>query len=165
MVFTGNYEHAIDAKHRIAIPSEIRRKLQRGLGGDDGEGDRTIVLYAVLAGEETIALYTEAGYDRLSEELRNSGLDPEELLEYEDLFYAMSQQIELDKAGRARLPDHLLERTGLSGEVALTGAGDHLKIRDKVAWQAKLDAKLAEKPGALVNPRLLIGRRKDRAGD
>ncbi|MFI4861266.1 MAG: division/cell wall cluster transcriptional repressor MraZ [Phycisphaerales bacterium JB063] len=164
MVFTGSYEHAIDAKNRIAIPSGIRRKLQRELERGDGQGDGPIVLYAVLAGEETIALYTEAGYERLSEELRNSGLDPEELLEYEDLFHGMSQDIELDKAGRAKLPDHLLERTGLSGEVALTGAGDHLKIRDKVAWQAKLDAKLADNPGVLVNPRMLIGRRKDRAG-
>lgn len=165
MVFTGHYEHAIDAKHRIAIPSDIRRKLQRELGRAGGDGDSSIVLYAVLAGEETIALYTEQGYERLAEELRHSGLEPEALLEYEDLFYAMSQQVELDKAGRARLPDHLLERTGLSGEVALTGAGDHLKVRDKVAWQAQLEAKLKDQPGVLVNPRLLIGRHKDRAGD
>lgn len=136
--------------------------LQRGQGGDDAG---PVVLYAVLGGSETICLYTESGYHRLYEELRNSGLDPEELLAYEDLFYGTSRQVELDKAGRVRLPDHLLERTGLSGDVALTGAGDHMKIRDKVAWQARLDAVLKDTPGVMVNPRLLIGRRKDRAGE
>ena len=162
MVFTGTYEHAIDAKCRIAIPSDIRRMLQREQGGDEGQA---VVLYAVLAGAETIGLYTEAGYRRLSEELRSSGLDPEELLEYEEVFYAMSRPVELDKAGRVRLPDHLLERTGLSGDVALTGAGDHLKIRDKVAWQHRLDAVLKDKPGVLANPRLMLGRRKDASGN
>jgi hypothetical protein len=34
-----------------------------------------------------------------------------------------------------------------------------------VAWQARLDAVLTQTPGVLVNPRLLTGRRKDRAGD
>ena len=75
--------------------------LQREQGGDDGG---PVVLYAVLGGVETICLYTEAGYRRLSDELRDSGLEPEALLAYEDLFYAMSRPVELDKAGRVRLP-------------------------------------------------------------
>lgn len=169
MVFTGTYEHAIDAKSRLAIPSEIRRMLQRGRGaGDGGKGDgddQPIILYAVLGGAETICLYTEQGYHRLSEDLRNYAEESEELLDYEDVFFAMSRPVELDKAGRVRLPDHLLERTGLSGEVAITGAGDHMKVRDKVAWQARLDAKLKDTPGVLVNPRLMLRRHKDRAVD
>ena len=170
LYFTGNYEHAIDAKHRIAIPSDIRRKLQRELDGREFErgarpSDQPIVLYAVLSGTETIALYTEAGFEKIADDLRNSTGDIDELLDYEETFFALSQAIELDKAGRARLPDHLLERTGLSGEVSLYGAGDHLKIRDKVAWQAYLDAKLKDQKGALPNPRSMLGRRKDAAED
>lgn len=162
MVFTGKYEHAIDAKRRIAIPSEIRRTVQRGLGL--GEGD-TVVFYCVLGGPDVLCLYTEPGYQRLAEELRQSDLDPAELLEYEDVFFSQSQRVEMDSAGRVRLPDHLLQQTGLAGEVSLTGAGDHLKIRDKVAWQARIDQVLKDKPGVLTNPRMFLGRRKDRAGD
>ncbi|MEM1353824.1 MAG: hypothetical protein AAGH88_02965 [Planctomycetota bacterium] len=162
MVFTGKYEHAIDAKRRIAIPSEIRRTVQRGLGL--GEGD-TVVFYCVLGGPDVLCLYTEPGYQRLAEELRQSDLDPADLLEYEDVFFSQSQRVEMDSAGRVRLPDHLLQQTGLAGEVSLTGAGDHLKIRDKVAWQARIDQVLKDKPGVLTNPRMFLGRRKDRAGD
>ncbi|MEM9019287.1 MAG: hypothetical protein AAGC44_01890 [Planctomycetota bacterium] len=162
MVFTGKYEHAIDAKRRIAIPSEIRRTVQRGLGL--GEGD-TVVFYCVLGGPDVLCLYTEPGYQRRAEELRQSDLDPAELLEYEDVFFSQSQRVEMDSAGRVRLPDHLLQQTGLAGEVSLTGAGDHLKIRDKVAWQARIDQVLKDKPGVLTNPRMFLGRRKDRAGD
>lgn len=155
MVFTGTYEHAIDAKHRLAIPSDIRRDLQRGLGA--GEGD-TVVLYCVLGGSDVLCLYTEPGYQRLAEELRGSDIDPMELLEYEEVFYANSKRIEMDSAGRVRLPDNLLQQTGLAGEVVIAGAGDHLKIRDRTAWRAKLEAALKDRPGLLVNPRMMLGR-------
>lgn len=155
MVFTGTYEHAIDAKHRLAIPSDIRRDMQRGLG--TGEGD-TVVLYCVLGGPDVLCLYTEPGYQRLAEELRQSGIDPAELLEYEEVFYANSKRIEMDGAGRVRLPEHLLKQTGLSGEVVLAGAGDHLKIRDRAAWRERQDRVLKDRPNLLVNPRMMLGR-------
>ncbi len=155
MVFAGTYEHAIDAKHRLAIPSDVRRILQRGLG--TGEGD-AVALYCVLGGADVLCLYTEPGYQRLAEELRGSDIDPVELLAYEEVFYANSKRIEMDSAGRVRLPDHLLQQTGLSGEVVIVGAGDHLKIRDRAAWQAHLEAVLRDRPNMLVNPRLMLGR-------
>ena len=155
MVFTGTYEHAIDAKHRLAIPSDIRRELQRGLG--TGEGD-AVVLYCVLGGADVLCLYTEPGYQRLADELGQSDIDPAQLLDYEEVFYANSKRIEMDSAGRVRLPDHLLKQTGLSGEGVIAGAGDHLKIRDRAAWQARLDSVLKDRPGLLVNPRLMLGK-------
>lgn len=159
MVFTGTYEHAIDAKHRLAIPSDIRRELQRGLGA--GEGD-AVVLYCVLGGTDVLCLYTEPGYQRLADDLRSSDVDPVELLEYEEVFYANSKRIEMDSAGRVRLPEHLLKQTGLSGEVVLAGAGDHLKIRDRSAWAARLDNVLKDRPNLLVNPRMMLGRSKNK---
>lgn len=155
MVFTGTYEHAIDAKNRLAIPSDIRRDLQRGLGTGEGDG---AVLYCVLGGADVLCLYTEPGYQRLAEDLRRSDIDPEELLAYEEVFYANSKRIEMDSAGRVRLPEHLLQQTGLSGEVVIAGAGDHLKIRDRVAWRSRLDAVLKDRPNLLVNPRMMLGR-------
>ncbi|MGB0768957.1 MAG: division/cell wall cluster transcriptional repressor MraZ [Phycisphaeraceae bacterium] len=160
MVFTGTYEHAIDAKHRLAIPSDIRRELQRGLG--TGEGD-AVVLYCVLGGADVLCLYTEPGYHRLAEELRRSDVEPEALLAYEEVFYASSKRIDMDGAGRIRLPEHLLKQTGLSGEVVIAGAGDHLKIRDRGAWAQRLESVLQDQPNLLVNPRMMLGRNKNKA--
>ena len=155
MVFTGTYEHAIDAKSRLAIPSDIRRELQRGLGTAEGDG---VALYCVLGGPDVLCLYTEPGYQRLAEELRQSGVDPMELLEYEEVFYANSKRIEMDSAGRIRLPENLLQQTGLAGEVVIAGAGDHLKIRDRAAWKSRLESVLKDRPNMLVNPRMMLGK-------
>ncbi len=153
MVFTGTYEHAIDAKQRLAIPSDIRRDLQRALG--TGEGD-AVVLYCVLGGADVLCLYTEPGYQRLAEELRASDIDSAELLDYEEMFYANSKRIEMDSAGRVRLPDNLLKQTGLAGEVVIHGAGDHLKVRDRSGWNARQAKLMKDRPNMLVNPRLML---------
>jgi len=117
------------------------------------------VLYCVLGGPDVLCLYTEPGYERLAEELRQSDVDPMELLEYEEVFYANSKRIEMDSAGRIRLPEHLLQQTGLAGDVVIAGAGDHLKIRDRAAWNSRLDKTLKDRPGLLVNPRMMLGKR------
>ena len=34
MVFSGEYEHTIDAKHRLAIPAELRARLNAEVHGE-----------------------------------------------------------------------------------------------------------------------------------
>lgn len=161
MLFTGTYDHAIDSKHRVAIPAEVRKDLFEAFATEQGDAVR---LYAVLGGQDVICLYTRPGYERLAEELRQSETDTEQLLAYEEFFYGMSRPVQMDKAGRVRLPENLLKFTGLSGEVTLIGSGDHLKIRERVDWEHKLKSALAENADLIVNPRKYISRNKERSG-
>lgn len=62
MIFTGHYPHTLDAKNRVAIPSELRQRLKErcGLTDEDavwvyvtpGEGD-CIEIHSVPDYEET----------------------------------------------------------------------------------------------------------------
>ncbi|MEM6393025.1 MAG: hypothetical protein AAF797_09655 [Planctomycetota bacterium] len=160
MVFTGTYEHAIDAKHRLAVPSELRRQVQRQ--GGLGEGD-PVVLYATVGGEGVLLLYTEDVFARLADELNASDMEPEELAAYEELFYTQSRPTELDKQGRVRLPAELLEQTGLSGEVVVLGVKDHIEVRDRGAWRRRLEELRAKRAGMslTMNPRWAMRRRAD----
>ena len=47
------------------------------------------------------------------EALNASELDAEALLEFEQVFYSLSKHREMDKQGRVRLPEDLLEMAGL----------------------------------------------------
>ena len=89
MLFTGTYEHTIDAKQRVAVPADIRERLdpQR-----DGEA-----LYAVVLEGPTLCLYTERQFEQRAEQLDNSERSPEEVLQYERMFYALARRLELDK--------------------------------------------------------------------
>lgn len=155
MIFTGTYEHAIDTKNRLAIPAELRGPIQRDAGAGEGE---PVHLYVIPEQDEALSLYTEKGFERRADELDDSELDAEELLEYERMLFSLARRVELDKQGRVRLPDSLLQRVGLGSEVVLLGVKDHLEIRDRAAWSAYMERRLKERPGLLMNPRKAMRR-------
>lgn len=152
MLFTGTYEHTIDAKQRLAIPAEIRNRLdpQR-----DGEA-----FYAVIGEGPTLCLYTERGFEKRAEELDHSQLDADEVLEYERVLFSLAQRLEVDKQGRVRLPETLLGLADPGKDVVLIGVKDHLEIRSREQWSRQLQEMLQLKPQLLKNPRTVLQQRK-----
>ena len=152
MVFTGTYEHTIDAKNRLAIPAEIRTQVQT----EPGRHQRAPIVFQVTAAEgQALYLYTEAGFQQRADDLLNSNTETDQLLTYERLWFSMARRIEMDSAGRIRIANSLLERAQLENEVVLLGVNDHLEIRDRRTWHAYVDQILTEQPQILMNPRRL----------
>ena len=145
MLFVGTYEHTIDAKQRLAVPSEIRDGLKPERDGE--------TFYAVLLEGPTLALYTERGFEKRAEELDRSERSPEEVLLYERIFYSNAARLEIDKQGRIRLPERLLNQVGLKRDVVLIGVKDHLEIHDREAWLKQMDDLLKSRQDLLMNPR------------
>ena len=150
LVFTGTFEHQIDAKKRVAIPSEIRALIQES---EETSEDKPTILYVTLGEDKALCIYTRKGFEQRAAELDNSQLDPSELLIYERLTFSLARRVELDKQGRVLLPDNLLEMSGLGTEVVLIGVKDHMEIRDRTAWNEHVRSILAQRPGLLMNPR------------
>ncbi len=157
MVFTGTYDHTIDTKNRLAIPAEVRAQIKRSTKAKAGD---PVFLYVTLGTDGTLCLYTEQGYEQRADELDNSEMDAEQLLEYERMFYSLSKLVELDKQGRVTLPADLLTRSQLGSDVVLIGVKDHIEIRDRQAWNEHLQRMLTERPDILMNPRLAMRRRR-----
>ena len=149
LIFTGTYEHAIDSKNRLAIPSSIRYQIQRVAGA--GEGD-AVFLYVALGEGRTLCLYTEEGFEQRANDLDQSELDSDQLLMYERLFFSLAKRVELDRQGRVRLPDDLLRRSKLGRRVVLLGVKDHMEIRDR-DWHEYVDQALKQDALATMNPR------------
>ncbi|MFW6059025.1 MAG: division/cell wall cluster transcriptional repressor MraZ [Phycisphaeraceae bacterium] len=155
MVFTGTYEHTIDSKNRLAIPSDIRHQIQRQMGAAEGDA---IYLYVTLGEDQSLSLYTEEGFEQRARELDNSELAPQDLLDYERMLFSLARRAELDKQGRVRLPENLLKQTGLGSEVVLLGVKDHLEVRDRKSWMDHVQQVLQQQPQMLMNPRRAMRR-------
>ena len=162
MVFAGTYEHSIDSKNRVAVPSDIRTQLRRRAGaassGASSEaGTNTgepVVFYVTLSEDhEALCLYTEADFERLAAALDESERDPSEILPYENVYFSLANRVEMDSAGRVRLPENLLQMTSLDSEIVLLGVKDHLELRDRTAWREHVQRILKERPQLLMNPR------------
>jgi MraZ protein len=159
VVFTGTYEHAIDAKNRLAIPAELRGQIQREAGTGEGE---PVQLYVTLTEGRALALYPEAAFEQRARELDNSALEADQLLNYERLLFSLAKRVEIDKQGRVRLPENLMQRTGLGSDVVLLGVKDHLEVRDRQSWLDYVEKMLDQNPDLLMNPRRAM--RKDESG-
>lgn len=156
MVFTGTYEHTIDTKHRLAVPSDVRRRLQQG----DVNPETPVFLYVTLGESNSLCLYAERDFEKRAEQLDSSEMDADELLAYERLMFSLAARVEMDAQGRVRLPDNLLRMSKLGTDVVLIGVKDHLEVRDRDTWLKHVEQTLASDPQILMNPRRAMRQRK-----
>ena len=82
----------------------------------------------------SLALYTEAGFSELGEQLAKGSPIGQNVRAFSRLFYGQAQRVEVDRQGRLRIPQSLLELAGCHKEVVLLGVGDHLEIWDRTRW-------------------------------
>ena len=158
MVFTGEYEHTIDAKNRLAIPADVRALV----GGKTGGGrSKSVNFFATLGEVQSLYLYTEAGFEQRAAELIQSDAEADQLLTYERMYFSLARRVEMDSAGRIRLPENLIKRAQLGNDVVLLGVNDHLEIRDRETWHNYVEQMLREQPQLWMNPRRAI--RKSRS--
>jgi MraZ protein len=127
MAFRGQHEHSLDAKDRITVPARYRAPLAEG-----------VVLIAGL--EKCVEVYPAAAAEQL-EERYLKGLNPfsrkGRLMSRR--FYSSSEEVELDSAGRVKLPRHLIDHAGLDGACVVAGAGSHLEVWAPGAWDPERD--------------------------
>lgn len=151
LLFTGTYEHTIDAKQRLALPAEVRNLLNPKQDGD--------AFYATVIEGPTLALYTEAGFRLRAEQLDQSDLPPEQVLAYEQVIFSLARRVEMDKQGRVRLPEQLLKLVELDRDVVLIGVKDHLQVHDRNKWAEHIKATLTQRQDLMMNPRRLLHKR------
>ena len=120
MAFNGNFEHTLDAKHRLTVPSKFRTQLAG-------------TVFLVKGVDRCISVYPESTYSAITEAAL-AGLNPfsPEARELRR-FHGNAADVELDSAGRVMLPGHR-SHAGID-QVMIVGAGDSLELWDQAAWQ------------------------------
>lgn len=138
MLFNGEYEHTIDAKNRLAIPAVFRGRWEASRDGDGW--------FAVPWREGLIRLYTERSFEERALNRAKTLTPDEDEAELQATLFGLSPRVEMDSAGRIRLPEDLLKLVELGSEVVLIGAGDRLEIRDRQTWRDSRKQRLAQIP-------------------
>lgn len=141
MLFTGHYEHAIDAKQRLAIPAEIRAQWRNEVDG--------AAWYAAPWVGKVIRLFTESSFRRHAADYQRGLTPDQDEAELITTLFGLSARLETDAAGRIRLPEDMLKLADLGTEVVLVGAGEWLEIRDREEWRRKKSERLRQLPDLL----------------
>ena len=135
MAFRGIYEHSLDSKDRLTVPSRFRAALSDGVVLSKGF-------------DPCVWLHTPTEFESLSDRFLSPhspfGRDARRLRRR---FHGGSFDEKLDSAGRIHIPKPLVEHAGLEGACVVVGTGEYLEIWSAEAWakqEEELDAEAPE---------------------
>lgn len=120
-MFMGEYNHTIDTKGRLIIPSRFREEL--------GE---TFVVTKGLDG--CLFVFSDEEWQAFEIKLKSLPLTNKNARQFARFFVAGATPCELDKQGRILLPATLREFAGLEKDVVLTGMLNRIEIWSKDKW-------------------------------
>ena len=122
-MFMSEYNHTIDAKGRLIIPSKFREVL----------GDEFVVSKGM---DGCLFVYANDDWNAFEQKLTSLPLINKEARQFARFFLAGAAQVELDKQGRILLPAALREFAGLDKDVVLVGVGSRIEIWSKDKYES-----------------------------
>jgi MraZ protein len=125
-VFIGIYYHTLEAKGRLAIPAQFRRKLEKGS-----------VITRGLDG--CLFLFPVQEWEKFIEKLQQSPLTQRKAREFVRLMTHAATEVEFDSQGRTRIPSYLQELAGLKKDVVIAGSLNRIEIWDKARYHQYME--------------------------
>ncbi len=120
-MFMGEYNHTIDTKGRLIVPSKFREPL----------GEEFVVTKGL---DKCLFVYPSEEWKTIEENFRSVSQFSKEARKFARFFFAGAAICEVDKQGRILLPAVLREYAGLEKEVVLAGVVNRVEIWDKERW-------------------------------
>jgi MraZ protein len=122
-MFMGEYNHTVDAKGRLIVPSKFREQL----------GDEFVVTKGL---DGCLFVYENSEWKALEEKLHALPLTNANARKFTRFFLAGATSCEVDKQGRILLPAILREFAQIDKDAVLVGVGSRIEIWSKENWLA-----------------------------
>ncbi|MCD8371328.1 MAG: division/cell wall cluster transcriptional repressor MraZ [Clostridiales bacterium] len=120
-MFMGEYNHTVDAKGRLIVPSKFREQL----------GDEFVVTKGL---DGCLFVYENSEWKALEEKLHTLPLTNANARKFSRFFLAGATTCEVDRQGRILLPAVLREFAKIDKEAVLVGVGSRIEIWSRDLW-------------------------------
>ncbi|MBQ8278290.1 MAG: division/cell wall cluster transcriptional repressor MraZ [Roseburia sp.] len=120
-MFMGEYNHTVDAKGRLIVPSKFRDQL----------GDEFVVTKGL---DGCLFVYTLDEWRKIEEKFRDITATSKDARKFARFFFSGAASCEVDKQGRILLPPVLREYADLQKDVVLAGVLSRVEIWSKDRW-------------------------------
>lgn len=133
-MFLGEYQHTLDPKGRVILPSAFRNQLEDGLVMTVGQ-------------DYCLTVHPTGEWERVVEGLRALRTTDRRERQFARVMTASAHPEELDRQGRITIPARLRDYAGLSKDVAVVGADNRVELWDATRWEAYRDEAMADFAG------------------
>ena len=121
-MFIGEYEHSLDTKGRIIIPSKFRDKL----------GEEFVMTKGL---DNCLFVYPKSEWNVFEEKLKTLPLTNKDARAFIRFFFAGASECNLDKQGRVTIPANLRKYSKLDKDSVVIGVSTRIEIWSKDEWE------------------------------
>ena len=121
-MFMGEYNHTIDAKGRLIVPSKFRELL----------GEEFVITKGL---DGCLFMYSSEEWKNIEVKFREISQFSKDARKFARFFFASAAVCEMDKQGRVLISAVLREFAGIEKEVVLAGVVNRIEIWSKDRWQ------------------------------
>jgi len=125
-MFYGEFEHTIDKKGRLIIPSKFRDSFKE-YGVDK--------FYITVGFEKCLFFFTENEWRSQEAKFKSTSFTKAEARKFNRLYFSRAGQIECDKQGRILVPKYLKDMAGIKKDVMIIGVSNRIEIWSRESWQ------------------------------
>jgi MraZ protein len=120
-MFLGEYQHSLDPKGRIIVPSKFREEL----------GAKFIATKGL---DNCLFLYPMDEWKTIEEKLRSLPFTRGDVRSFARFFFSGASELEIDKQGRILLPQNLRDYAGIEKDLIVIGVGSRVEIWASDKW-------------------------------
>ena len=117
-LFLGTFEHTIDSKNRLTLPSTWRKIFV---------DDKVIISISI---DNCIEIRTTKSFNDFTNTLAQFGQQQASSRNILRTVFSNSAEVNIDSAGRVLVPSSLLSLANINKSVVLLGVGDKIEIWD-----------------------------------
>ena len=121
-MFKGQYNHTLDDKGRLVMPTKFRDPIAEGA-------------VITIGYEGCLTIYTAQGWDRCQKDLLSKPMTSVAVRKAMRVLTANASDIEPDKNGRIKIPDYLLTAAAITKDVTIVGLGTIIEVWATDRWQ------------------------------
>ena len=117
----GEYNHSIDDKLRLIIPSKFREEL----------GEKVIITRGL---ENCLFIYSEKEWEKVVSKLNSLPFTKKDARSFTRMFLSGATDVEFDKQGRIKITKQLSDYASLIKDCVVIGVNDRLEVWSKENW-------------------------------
>jgi len=125
-MFYGEYEHTIDRKGRIIIPSKFREVFK----------EHFVEKFYVTRGlDKCLFVFAEDEWRLQEQKFKSMSFTKAESRKFNRLYFSGAVDVTCDKQGRILLPQYLKDYAGIKHNIMIVGVSNRIEIWAKDEWQ------------------------------
>lgn len=123
----GEYDHSLDPKGRLIIPSKFRGAL----------GERFVITRSL---DNCLCIYDMEDWEKFVSRLSELPYNARKQRQLVRFFLAGAAEVEPDKQGRVLIPANLRKAVGIDRDVVLVGMNSRIEIWSREAWNENMNS-------------------------